>query len=148
MIRSNEMDKQEVLTFFYGSYINLAVLKEVNYIPGKIEVAKLTGYKISISPLANIEMSDDVVYGILATGTHKELDRLYNHAETILGGKYLPRAVLVQKISGEWVPALTYVSTNLIERQADNDYVERIAKPAEEMNFPGWYVEKLRAFKK
>ncbi len=98
--------------------------------------------------MANIESKDNgLVYGIVATGTHDELARLYDHAETILGGNYLPRAVLVQKTTGEYVPALTYISNTLVDSQANDDYVERIAKPAEQYNFPKWYIEELRAYK-
>lgn len=140
--------KQEILTFFYGSYINLNVLKEVNYIPRKIEVATLNGFDLTIEPLANIkESAKGIVYGILATGTHEDLERLYSHAENILGGIYLPRAVLVKKISGEYVPALTYISSTMVRKKAEEDYVERIAKPAEKLDFPKWYIEKIRSFK-
>ncbi len=43
-MESIKLNQQEVLVFFYGSYINLKVLEEVNYSPQKIEVAKLSGY--------------------------------------------------------------------------------------------------------
>lgn len=140
--------KQEILTFFYGTYINLNVLKEVDYIPRKVEVAILYGFNLTIAPLANIKESEkSIVYGILATGTHDDLKRLYSHAENILGGIYLPKAVLVRKSSGEFVPALTYISTTMMRKKADNEYVERIAKPAEKLKFPKWYIEKIRSFK-
>jgi hypothetical protein len=62
-----------VWTFFYGSYINLNVLREVNYVPEKWEVARLAGFDICIQPRANLVRSDQhSVYGILATGTHAD----------------------------------------------------------------------------
>ena len=137
--------EQEILVFFYGSYINPDVLKKVGYIPRKMEVAVLHGFELTITPLANIEESDQgAVYGIVATGTHAELERLY--AQGVLDNMYLPRAVLVQKTSGEFVPALTYIASTINQKKAQKDYVERIAKPAEAYEFPGWYIEKIRSF--
>ena len=142
------MKAPEVWTFFYGSYINIDVLKEVDYVPAQYEVARLPGFDIIIRPLANLVRSDEhTVYGILATGTHAELERLYDHAENVLGGKYLPEAVLVQTLGGRWMPALTYIAPVLSGKPAAADYVERIAKPAEAYGFPSWYVERIKSFK-
>ncbi len=138
----------EVWTFFYGSYINLDVLKEVNYIPRRYEVARLPGFDITIGPLANLVRSDQhTAYGIVATGTHAELDRLYDHAKDVLGGQYLPEAVLVQTLSGQWLPALTYISPSLGGESPSHDYVDRIAGPARAYGFPSWYVDRLESFK-
>jgi hypothetical protein len=38
----------KVWTFFYGSYINLNVLNEVDLVPEQYEVAKLSGFDIRI----------------------------------------------------------------------------------------------------
>lgn len=68
------MTRPEVWTFFYGSYINLNVLREVDFAPRRHEVARLPGFNIRIAPLANLVRSDEhTVYGIVATGTHDEL---------------------------------------------------------------------------
>jgi hypothetical protein len=32
-------------------------------------------------------------------------------------------------------------------RQADSDYIDRIAGPAREYGFPAWYVERLENFR-
>jgi hypothetical protein len=80
---------QKVWTFFYGSYINFAVLEEVDLIPEKWEVARLSGFDIRIAPRANLVPSDThVVYGIVATAGHDELARLYEHAQHVLGELY------------------------------------------------------------
>ncbi len=142
------MSENEIWTFFYGSYINLDVLKEVDYVPREYEVTRLPGFNITIRPLANLVRSDQhTVYGIVATGTHTELARLYDHAENILGGLYLPEAVLVQTMSGRWIPALTYISANLSGESATREYVDKIIKPAKAYGFPSWYIKKLESYK-
>jgi hypothetical protein len=67
---------ERVWTFFYGSYINFDVLKEVELQPAEWEVARVHGYDINIEPRANLVRSEsDTVYGIVATATHEERAR-------------------------------------------------------------------------
>jgi hypothetical protein len=91
----------KVWVFFYGSYMNLDVLAEVDYRPDTVEVARLAGWDIRIAPRANLVPSaTHSVHGVLTTATHAELARLYAHAEDVLGEVYLPRAVLVETRDG------------------------------------------------
>ena len=99
------MSDPKVVTFFYGSYINPAVLREVDLVPDRIEVARLPGFDIEIRPLANLVPSDQhTVYGILATTTHAELERLYAHAREKLGGLlgFAPGVVEVGQIAHDF----------------------------------------------
>ena len=142
------MKQPRVWTFFYGSYINFDVLKEVDLVPERYEVARLSGYDIEIRPLANLIRSDrHMVYGILATATHEDLKRLYDHAEHVLGGLYLPEAVNAETLDGESRPALCYIAPALAPAPASDDYIERIAGPAREFSFPAWYIERLESFR-
>lgn len=137
-----------VWTFFYGSYINLDVLAEVDYVPDRYEVARLPGFDIVIGPLANLVRSDsDTVFGILATCTHADLERLYAHASEVLGGAYLPEAIVAYDLHGAMRPALCYISPKLPPAPASNEYVDRIVKPARELGFPDWYVARLESFR-
>jgi len=141
------MTEPWVWTFFYGSYINLNVLREVNYVPEKWEVGRLDGFDIRIQPRANLVRSDEhSVYGILATGTHAELGRLYAHAKDVLGEIYLPEAVLVEARDGKWKPAMCYICPAMATRPAAKDYVDRIVAPAREYGFPAWYIQRLESF--
>ena len=141
-------EKHEVWTFFYGSYINLEVLKEVDLVPDHYEVATLNGFDIRIQPLANLVRSDQkCVYGIVATATHAELGRLYQHAEHVLGGVYLPEAVLTKTKDDKWRAALCYSSPSMEPKPATNDYIDRIVEPAKAYGFPTWYIERLESFR-
>jgi hypothetical protein len=137
-----------VWVFFYGSYINFKVLKDVQLVPPRWEVARLMGYDIVIAPRANLTISDaHTVYGIIAQATHSELARLYAHAKDVLGETYLPEAVTVQTMDGKWMPAMTYLCPRMEFRQAEDAYVDRIAQPAREFGFPAWYVDRIESFK-
>jgi hypothetical protein len=75
------MAEHAVWTFFYGSFINRDVLKQAGYVPERVEVARLSGFDISIRPLANLVRSGQhCVFGILAQATHEQLRRLYSQA--------------------------------------------------------------------
>jgi AIG2 family protein len=138
---------RKVWTFWYGSYMNPAVLAEVDLRPDSFEVARLDGYDIRIEPLANLVRADgSAVYGVLAQATHEELDRLYAHARNVLGAIYLPEAVVVQTRDLAWRTALCYIAGAMEPSPADRAYVERILRPARELGFPSWYVEKLERF--
>ena len=141
------MTEPKVWVFFYGSYMNFGVLREVDLVPERWEVGRLGGFDIRIRPRANLIRSDrDSVYGIAATTTHAELARLYAHARDVLGEVYLPEAVLVQLPSGLWRPCLCYICPDMAERPADAAYVERIIGPAREFGFPPWYIGRLESF--
>lgn len=136
-----------VWTFFYGSYINFDVLREVDFVPEHWEAARLAGFDISIQPRANLIRSDaGTVYGIMATATHDELARLYAHARDVLGERYLPEPVLAETFDGKWRPALCYICPDMTPGPPDRAYVERILAPARSYGFPRWYLDCLESF--
>jgi hypothetical protein len=141
------MAESKVWVFFYGSFINLDVLRGVGLVPDRVEVGRLGGFDIVIRPLANLIRSDrHSVYGILTTATHAELSRLYTYAQDQLGGMYLPEAVLVEA-AGAWRPALCYIAPEMAPTAPSNDYIDRIVIPARQHGLPDWYVARLEAFR-
>lgn len=140
------MSPHHVQVFFYGSYINRGVLAEVGLEPATWSVATLPGFDIRIAPRANLLPAvNGVAFGVLASATHEELRRLYAHAEHVLGEVYLPQAVLV-RAADTWTPALCYIAPDMLERPAERAYVERILRPARELGFPHWYLQRIEAF--
>ena len=141
------MTEPKVWVFFYGSFINLDVLRGAGLVPERVEVARLGGFDIVIGPLANLIRSDQhSVYGILVTATHAELGRLYDYARDQLGGTYLPEAVLAETTGG-WRPALCYIAPRMEPGAPSNDYIDRIVAPARRHGFPAWYLARLEAFR-
>ena len=140
------MSEPRVRVFFYGSYMNPTVLREVGIVPERFEVARLDGYDFRIAPRANVVPSlQHSVYGVLVEATHAELDRLYAHARDVLGETYLPHPVLTQTDSGGWFPALCYIASAMAPQRADPAYIERIVKAARDFGFPSWYIERLES---
>jgi hypothetical protein len=139
------MAEPKVWVFFSGSYLNRAVLAEVGLAPERWEVARLDGFDIRIRPRANLVRSDrHCAYGVVATATHAELERLSAHARDVLGEVYLPEAVLVRTRPAL---ALCYLGHDMAPRRAEDAYVERIFGPARDLGFPDWYVARLESFR-
>jgi len=135
------------LVFWYGSYMNRAVLAEVGLAPERWEPASVTGFDIVVAPRANlVRAPEHVVFGALASATHAELDRLYTHARTVLGEIYLPEAVLVSTRAGAHEAALCYIAPEMTNGPADPAYVERILIPAREWAYPSWYLARIASF--
>lgn len=100
------MTERQVSVFFYGSFINLDVLKQAGLELDGFRVAQLHAWDIHIGPLATLmPKANAVVYGTVVECTHAELDRLYS--QDWVGG-YLPEAVVVE-VDRAFLPALTYV---------------------------------------
>jgi hypothetical protein len=141
------MADRRIAVFFYGSYMNLDVLAEVELRPERVAPAQLTGYEITIAPRANLQPRPGATaFGIVAYATHPELARLYTHSRRVLGAEYLPEGVLVQLLGGGFQAASCYISHSMQAAPATADYVERIVAPARSHGFPAWYLERLSSF--
>jgi len=141
------MSESKIWTFFYGSFIDLAVLRVLGVALEKYEAARLSGFDIRIQPFANLIRSDrDCVYGIVALASHDELRRLYDYAKRELGAIYLPEPVLVETFDGKWRAALCYIAPEMKPRAPSNEYIEHIVEPAKLYGFPDWYIARLEAF--
>jgi hypothetical protein len=137
-----------VAVFFYGSYMNRAVLAEAGLTPQSWQVATLAGFDIHIGPRANLVAAPGAsVWGILATAVHAELDRLYTHARDVLGEIYLPHPVLVESAPKSYSPALCYICPDMEARPAARDYIDRILAPAREHGFPADYLQRIERFR-
>jgi len=135
---------KRVWTFFYGSFINLTVLKQYQVFPEEIQKAKLEGFDIRIEPLATLAQDNtSTTYGIVCKVTHEELETLYNLDWV---AKYNPEAVIVETEDGNQIPALTYISDPPDKSPAAQDYVLRIVEPAKDLGFPDWYIDMLKQF--
>jgi Gamma-glutamyl cyclotransferase, AIG2-like len=139
------MTETTVWTFFYGSFMNMEVLRQGGFVPEQYEVAKLNGFDIVIRPLATLVRSDQhCVYGIVASGTHDQLRRLYGQDWV---GTYLPEPVLVETLDGKWRPAFCYIAPASESRPATHEYIDRIIGPAKHYGFPPWYIGRLERFR-
>src|SRR5690348_9833639 len=139
------MTAATVWIFFYGSFMNLDILRQTGFVPERHEVAKLHGFDIDIRPLATLVRSDQhCVYGIVAAGTQEQLHRLYGQDWV---AAYLPEPVLVETLDGKWRAAFCYIAPVGESRPATSVYIDRIVEPAKRCGFPSWYIARLESFR-
>jgi len=135
---------RQIAVFFYGSFIRREVMARGGLQPDHIEVARLSGFDIHISPHACITRSDQhSIYGILVRASHDELQRLYSMEGV---GTFLPEAVMVETGAG-LQPAICYIPPAPDDQPADIDYLDRLLAAAREYGFPTWYLERLDRFR-
>jgi hypothetical protein len=135
--------------FFYGSYINLNVLKEVDLIPEQWEVVRLAVLTFASHPEQILFAPTSILFtGLSQQQPIKNLKRLYvEYAHGKLGEVYLPEAVLVHTLDGKLKPTMTYICPAMEPRPAENAYVDSIVNPAKSFSFPEWYVRRLESFR-
>jgi Gamma-glutamyl cyclotransferase, AIG2-like len=129
--------------FFYGGLINPAVMRRVGMKPTQQAVASLPGYSLKIAPFVNlVPSSRDTVYGLLLELTHAEINATYAQ----LKATYVPMPVITFDLDGRIRAALCYIVPSMPEAVAEEDHVRALLDPAEALGFPGWYLDKIRAF--
>jgi hypothetical protein len=129
-------------SFFYGLFMDVAILKKSNVSPINPRRAYVDGFALRIGDRATLVPDlGGRCYGMLIGLTHVELDRLYAAPGL---EQYRPEPVLAQVMGGSEVPALCY---NLLvepaKHQRNPDYAARLQHVLRELDFPTDYVESL-----
>ena len=143
------MATDDVWVFFYGSFMNRAVLREGGFVLGDFEAARLRGYDVATTPLVTlVPAPDTLVYGIACQGSSEALGRLYGTDWPYRASgpsQYVPRAVLVESVTtpGRQWPAMCYIAPVVARVVPQRAYLERVTLPAREYGFPTWYLERL-----
>ena len=134
--------ERRVPVFFYGSFMDREVLRQRGVEPGDLQPAKLWGFDLRFRPLATIAPVEEhaCVYGLLATATHADLQRLYGQG---MASSYQPEAVIVETIPGRQLPALVYIAWGPTAPLSSPDYLQHLLGPARESAFPEWYLQHL-----
>jgi len=137
---------RRVWVYFYGSFMNPAVLAKADVHATDRQMARLDGWQLRIASRATIVPAAGAsVYGIVARLTHPEIDTLYK-TDVFGFGPYVPEAVLVTPSSGAPVPALCYVAWQLAEGRPGPEYLEKMLSVAREYAFPEEYVRHIQSF--
>jgi hypothetical protein len=142
--RERISSRRRVAVFFYGSFMDRGVLRQRGFEPGDLEAAKLRGFDIRFAPLATLVPADEhtCVYGVVATATHDELQRLYSEG---MVSSYRPEPVVVETIPGRKLAALVYIARGKTPPPASDDYIQHLLGPAREFAYPDWYLEHLES---
>lgn len=132
-----------VTVFFYGGLINPDMLERLGIAPRAQTRAVLDDFALTISPWVNVEPAPDAqVFGVLMEMSHEELAHIYGQLKVA----YAPYPVLVQTPDGSRLAALCYIAGQMDHGQAEAGHVQTLLDAAEKLDFPQWYLERIRSF--
>lgn len=133
------MVDRRVDAFFYGLFMDSAVLRESEVVPVNPRRAYVDGYALCIGRRATLVPTQGArAYGMVFALTHAELQRLYSAPGL---EPYRAEAVLARTLDGETFAALCYnlpAAPPAGERNAE--YAERLRVVLSKLEFPREYV--------
>ncbi|HSM70285.1 MAG TPA: gamma-glutamylcyclotransferase family protein [Anaerolineales bacterium] len=134
---------RKIDVFFYGLFMDEAVLRAKGIPSPNLRVAFVTGFQLQIGKRATlVPMPAGRVFGVVASLSHDELERLYSEPSV---QAYKPEAVLAQILPGESLAALCF---NLIESppadENNPEYAAKLRALAAQLQFPPEYVSSIQ----
>ena len=139
---TTESRMRRIDAFFYGLFMDEALLHEKGVRPGSRQAASVRGFQLRIGRRATlVANAAGCAYGIVASLTHRELDELYSDPSL---RDYRPEAVIATLSDGSSVPALCF---NLIAppspEERNPDYARKLRALTQRLGFPADYVASI-----
>jgi hypothetical protein len=144
-----EVEPRRVRVFFYGTFMNPAVLAEYGIVARDLLPARVAGFELYIRPRVNLLPSAGAsVYGTIACVTHEDLEKVYSDLEKRFDLKYLPEAVLAETLAGTLTvkAALCYITSQMTPGRAAPEYVKELAECVRALNLPESYALHIESF--
>ena len=125
--------------FFYGLFMDEALLKEKGANPQNRRLAAVENFKLMIGKRATlVPASGETVHGLVFSLTQAEIDSLYADPSV---SEYRPEPVVARLQNGEAIPALCF---NLPEPPSSSErnpqYAARLKELAGRIGLPAEYV--------
>ena len=143
VIAMKEAEARRIDVFFYGLFMDDALLREKGMNPVNRRLASVENFCLVIGARATlVPCADGPVHGVLFSLTHSEVDALYGEASVSV---YRPEALAAQLEDGSVIPALCFnlpVPPSMEERNPQ--YVAKLRELAERIGLPPGYVSSIR----
>jgi hypothetical protein len=134
---------RRIAVFFYGLFMDDALLREKGLNPVERRIAFVENFSLVIGARATlVPCPGQTAHGVLCSLTHDEVDALYS-GDTV--SVYRPEAVLAQLGDGSVTPALCFnlpVMPSTDERNPQ--YVSKLRELAGRIGLPQSYVSSIR----
>ena len=144
-----ESEPRLVRVFFYGTFMNPAVLAAHGVTAKNVLAARVAGFEIYIRPRVNLVSREGAcVYGSVVSVMHEDLDKIYLALEEKFGLRYLPEAVLAEAMEGfpKTEPALCYIAPRMTASPPHPEYVKELAECVRLLNLPESYARTIESF--
>jgi hypothetical protein len=129
--------------FFYGLFMDDALLQEKGIIPFNRRLAFVENFSLAIGARATMFPNEGhVVHGVLFSLSHSEVEALYSDESVRV---YRPEAVLAKLADGSLIPALCFnlpVPPSAEERNPQ--YASKLRDLAARIGLPPDYVSSIK----
>jgi hypothetical protein len=134
-------EPRRVNVFFYGLFMDEALLRTKGVKPENRRIASLNNFRLMIGERATLIPSvDSTVYGVLFSLTHQEIDLLYSDPSV---GEYRPEGISA-KTNGNSVAALCFnLPTAPSENARNSEYATKLKAFAQRIGLPQHYVDSI-----
>ena len=125
--------------FFYGLFMDEALLKEKGVNPKNRRLAAVENFKLMIGERATlVPASGETVHGVLFSLTQAEIDSLYAESSV---SEYRPEPVVANLPNGEAIPALCFnLPAPPSSSERNPQYAARLKELAGGIGLPAEYV--------
>lgn len=128
--------------FFYGLFMDEALLRAQGLAPANRRLAELIGYDIRIGRRAYVvQQPEAFLWGVLFDLPPHDVDRLYEPPSVC---DYRPEAVQVVTQEGCAVAALCYNLQAEEPPREDDVYLNKLIELCTRLDFPAEYLHRLR----
>ncbi len=133
---------RRINVFFYGLFMDEAVLREKGINPVNRRLASVDNFSLVIGARATlVPTKAERVYGVLYWLTHGEVDALYAEPSV---RDYRPEAVLVKLADGERAPALCFNLPTPPPEKRNPLYAAKLKELAARIGLPQDYVSRIQ----
>jgi len=133
-----------VKVFFYGLFMDSALLESKGIIAESCQPASLDGYALRIAQRATLEKADSKrVHGIVMSLDENDLHRLYSEPSV---ADYMPQRVVLKLNDGNEVAALCYILPMPVSGGRNREYASALAAAARRIGLPADYVGEIETW--
>ena len=141
-----EAENRRIEVFFYGLFMDEALLREKGINPGIARMASVEDFSLVIGERASlVPRPGGIVHGVIFSLTHDEMDALYSEASVSV---YRPEAVSAQLADGSVIPALCFnlpvPPSPFSQRERNPEYLRKLRELADRIGLPPAYVASIR----
>ncbi|PYS53189.1 MAG: gamma-glutamylcyclotransferase [Acidobacteria bacterium] len=133
---------RRINVFFYGLFMDEALLREKGIDPGNRRVAFVDNFRLTIGARATlVPREGDRVYGVLFSLTQREVDALYSESSV---SAYRPESVLARLNDGNVIQALCFnLPAPPSTEERNTEYASKLREVATRIGLPPDYVSSI-----